>query len=144
MKYLLSSIIEHTNNISLKRKLIAAFFALTIIPFGAYSVINYVLTSNKLESDTIYSSSKVFEQAASFLEYKIQNILYISDIVKSDSLVQKVLKTNAGSYNVYEQTSDFEKLILLFLNLRNRSPIYPIRLYIPGGAVLFRSGNELF
>jgi two-component system sensor histidine kinase YesM len=138
--------VRHLNNISFKMKLLIFFFILIIVPITIITAQLYNNISSSNEDQILFSSGQVFEQTIALIQYKIKNVLNVSEIIAFDKeTVQKILKQKPEQYreNYVLQKSDYEKLAFYITNLQRNEDIYKIVFYVDS-ELMYSSENVNF
>lgn len=94
------------------------------------------------ENQVRFSVSQAFNQAGTFLQYKINTMVRISDVIHFNDSVQSVLTKPKDSYesDVYAQTADAAALDTYLGSLKNHEDVYRASIYIPGWFVYANQG----
>jgi two-component system sensor histidine kinase YesM len=124
-------LISFFRNLKLKYKLLLFNSALIIGTLGILSYISYQESSKTLNAEVLYSTKQVFEQTDSFLSYKLNKIIDVSDALALDSNLNESLSRDDNTYELPEQIKDFQSLSLNLSSFQNNDDIYRIRLFIP-------------
>jgi two-component system sensor histidine kinase YesM len=124
-------------------KLLAVCFALIFAPLGLLTLVMYGRIGDMMEEQMKRSASQSFQQASSYLAFKLSHMIDISDTIYFNTGVQDILvKYRAGdSFDIFEQTKDMRELDT-FLNSFLNGDIYRVTLYAPRGFLY--SGQGVF
>ncbi len=120
-------------NLTLKKKLLLSFFILIFLPLGLLTFISYVNVAKIYENQIRYSANQSFDQAYTFLSYKLNTMINTSDVIYFNSDVQNILSEDKTIYENDLVQQNIDMLILdKFLNgLNNSEDIYRASLYVP-------------
>lgn len=137
-------VVSFINNVSMRKKLFAAIFIFTAIPFGTYITYSYNESTDALVNQTVYSEEKAFEQALTLINYNALNVNKTMELIIMDEIVHDVLeRCIQESYPTIDQIRDFLKLKDKFINLEKNQDVGRIRIYVKNG-LLFSSENTHF
>ena len=120
-------------NLTLRKKLLMSFFILIFLPLGLLTFISYVNVAKIYENQIRYSANQSFDQAYTFLSYKLNTMINTSDVIYFNSDVQNILSKDKTIYENDLVQQNIDMLILdKFLNgLNNSEDIYRASLYVP-------------
>jgi two-component system sensor histidine kinase YesM len=124
-------LISFFRNLKLKYKLLLFNSTLIIVTLGILSYISYQESSKTLNAEVLYSTKQVFSQTDSFLSYKLNKIIDVSDALALDSNLNETLSRDESTYELPEQIKDFQNISLNLSSFQNNDDIYRIRLFIP-------------
>ena len=124
---------KYLMDLNIKKKLLLSYFVLIIIPLGLLTYVSYKRVSEILERQIIFSAMQTFEQTYSFLTYKLDNIINVSDVIIMDREIQDILTHDIESYEIGRQYVDASKLTIFFSSFQKNEDIYRIRLYVRDG-----------
>jgi len=132
-------------NLSIKQKWFLSCFLLTVLPFSLFITMNYIKSSNDLKLKLLFSARQAFDQTVSFIEYRITDIVNISDVIVADNRVQEIAGRPASYYATSrtDELTDYHYLYDLFTNLQSKTDVARIRLYLDNGAS-YTEGNPNF
>lgn len=128
-------LLKHLTNkhpLTIRRKLLTAFFMLIFFPIIILVVISYGSVTNSMEENIRYGAIRSFEQAYDMISYHINAMITASDVLYFNSNVQDVLKREKGQTDMVQQNIDMQTLEQLFNNLKDDDIVYQVSLYTPG------------
>lgn len=97
MKPFIKKLFHYINySMNLKYKLLLSYFVLIIIPLMVYSLVYSLNVSRSTISSTEYSANQMLKQTADLINYKISNIIYVSDQILYDNNFTQTLKQDMG------------------------------------------------
>lgn len=116
----------------MRYKMFITYLFLIAIPFTAFILINYHITSKDLENQALYSSRQVFEQGRSYMEYRIDTVRTYMSVIATNDKIQEVIRKDPSVYNENYGLWGFDlsQIRKQFLNARPSSDISQIRLYL--------------
>ena len=76
---------QRFKNLSLKKKLLLFYTALFLLPLLLISIIIYVEVSQSMTEKIQFSATQGYEQAKSYLEYKILEMIQRTDVVVTNN-----------------------------------------------------------
>ncbi|MGF7145888.1 two-component system sensor histidine kinase YesM [Anaerotaenia torta] len=141
---IIRSFVSFINNVSMRKKLFAAVFIFTAIPFGTYITYSYNESTDALVEQTVFSEEKTFEQARTVINYNALNINKTMELILMDETIHDVLyRCIQEFYPTIDQIRDFLKLKDKFISLEKNQDVGRIRIYVKNG-LLFSSENKHF
>lgn len=141
-------------NIKVKQKLLLSYFILIIIPLSVLTLLSYNLVSGAIQKQTKETAKQAFEQASTFLAFKINNAINTLNLVILDRdtsggstgyTTGDVLRrgTDLENYGIPKQVEDMKNLTRFLNNLKKNASIYRIRLYVHDG-LIYSDENDNF
>ncbi len=100
------------NNISLHRKIVLTYFFFVFILVGILAASIYTFTASTIRTQNTFSFQQGFNQASSYLTYKLNGISSSSDMVIYNVSLNDVLNKDLENYSVMDQIADSRKMIL--------------------------------
>ncbi len=130
----LKNMIYSFKNLTLRKKLLLSYFILIFLPLGLLTFISYANVAKIYENQIRYSASQSFDQAYTFLSYKLNTLINTSDVIYFNSDVQSILSKDKDIYenDLVQQNIDMLKLDKFLNGLNNTEDIYRASLYVPG------------
>ena len=119
---------------SIRAKLLLSYFAFIFLPLTLLAGVSTYQVSAMFEQQVRYAVGQAFDQGGTFLDYKINSMVRISDMVHFNEDVQAILTKPRALYekDVYAQTADASTLDTFLSNLKNREDVYRAAIYVPG------------
>jgi len=123
-------------NMKLRNKLMASLLLVSILPLFVYMLLASHKTSSLLSSHIRFSANQGFQQTVSFLSYKMQRIVNLSDVIiqtnRSDSerSIYTILKHETGSYDLHQQFQDMNYLTGYLRSFEDHVDVDRVRLYV--------------
>lgn len=129
-------------DMTIRKKLLLSYFVLIFVPLGLLTFISYVNVSRVYENQIRYSASQSFDQAYTFLSYKVNTLIKASDVIYFNSDVQSILSNNIYTYenDMVQQNIDMLKLDSILNSFKNNEDVYRASLYVPGGLMYSNQG----
>lgn len=129
-------------NLSLKRKMLLFYVGSIILPLIIISIVIYTQVSGSMIEKVRYSSTRSYEQAKDYLEYRMLQAIYLSDVVVTNSTIQNYL--GKTSQDVHEQLAMREVLQRTLQSLESSKQYLDIKIYIPNHLSDTRDGERIF
>ena len=118
-------------NLSLKKKLFLFYIILFLLPLSLFSMIIYVEVSREMTEKLHYSAAQGYEQAKSYLEYKILQLIQRTDtLVTNTSLKEKLSVDHSGQMDGYRQLALRSEIISYLQGMASTNQDIRLRLYI--------------
>lgn len=118
---------------TIQMKLMLSYFVLISLLLLLFASFSYIRVSDISRTQVQYSAKQAFDQAVTFFEYKVSNLIRISEVVYFDENVQQILKQSREIYadDIYAQTADIMYLNSFLSNLKNKTDVYRAAIYFP-------------
>lgn len=115
-------------NLSLKKKMLFIYIFSFVFPLIFLSIVIFTEISRSMIENVRYSSTRSYEQANDYLEYRIQQIIHMSDVV----VMNKEIKTHlsSGGRDVYSQMELREELGRAIREIEGSSQDLEIQVYV--------------
>ncbi|MDO4284556.1 MAG: sensor histidine kinase [Eubacteriales bacterium] len=133
--------IHYFNNLNLHSKIVITYFFFVLLFVGILSTIIYTFTSRSIYRQNIFSFSQNYNQANSYLAYKIDSICSASDMLIYNVSLNEILNKKRDSYSIIEQTADSRSLLHLLKNMQENRDIARACLYVPD-TLSYSDNNE--
>ena len=118
-------------NLSLKKKLFLFYIILFLLPISLFSMVIYVEVSREMTEKLHYSAAQGYEQAKSYLEYKILQLIQRTDtLVTNTSLKEKLSADHSGQMDRYLQLALRSEIISYLQGMASTNQDIRLRLYI--------------
>lgn len=91
-------------------KLLLSYALLILLSLGAFSLILYWDVSGIVRANAEYSQEQAYEQAHSYLSYKLYNIKKTSNLFTTNKELLELLARDDSDYSVAEQLLDANRL----------------------------------
>ncbi|WPX09378.1 cache domain-containing sensor histidine kinase [Anaerocellum danielii] len=139
-------IVNTFSNMSIKYKLFASYMFVILISFGIFSLMNYVIVGRDVEKQAIYSSGKIVDQTASFLENRVSSIKNVLNILALDSTVQELVNRPDDYYyeNIGNWLVDSQRFTKLFYSTCQNFDILSISIYMTQGLAKLSETDSYF
>ncbi|HEY5586153.1 MAG TPA: sensor histidine kinase [Ruminiclostridium sp.] len=130
----LIKLVQSFKDITIRKKLLLSYFTLIFLPLGLLTFVSYVNVSRVYENQIHYSANQSFDQAYTFLSYKLNTLIKTSDVIYFNSDVQTILSNKKDIYgnDIIQQNIDMLKLDKFLNGFNNTEDIYRASLYVPG------------
>lgn len=139
-------IVNMFSNMSIKYKLFASYMFVILISFGIFSFMNYVIVGRDVERQAIYSSGKIVDQTASFLENRVSSVKNVLNILALDSTVQELVNRPDEYYyeNIGNWLVDSQRFTKLFYSTCQNFDILSISIYMTQGLAKLSETDSYF
>ena len=129
------------NNSSLHRKIVLTYFFFVFILVGILAASIYTFTASAIRTRNTFSLQQGFNQASSYLTYKLNGISSSSDMVIYNVSLNDVLNKDLQSYSVMDQIADSKMILHLMKSMQESEDIKRARIYVPDSLIF--SGNNV-
>lgn len=129
-------------NLSLKKKMLLFYVFSIILPLIIVSIVIYTEVSKSMSEKVRYSATRSYEQAKDYLEYRMLQAIYLSDMVVTNSTIKNYLGKN--SQDVHEQLAMREVLQRILQSMEGSKQYLDIKIYIPNHLSDTRDGERIF
>lgn len=129
------------NNSSLHRKIVLTYFFFVFILVGILAASIYTFTASTIRTQNTFSLQQGFNQASSYLTYKLSGISSSSDMVIYNVSLNDVLNKDLQSYSVMDQIADSKMILHLMKSMQESEDIKRARIYVPDSLIF--SGNNV-
>lgn len=129
------------NNSSLHRKIVLTYFFFVFILVGILAASIYTFTASAIRTQNTFSLQQGFNQASSYLTYKLNGISSSSDMVIYNVSLNDVLNKDLQSYSVMDQIADSKMILHLMKSMQESEDIKRARIYVPDSLIF--SGNNV-
>lgn len=126
--------------LKIRDKLILSYLCLIILPAILLSVISYQRSSYAMEQQVIHSTKQAFDQAGTFILYKMTNIKDISSMLYMNKEVRKILNKTYSKDSISEQIDDYNRLMDIIQSAQNSREIYKIRFFLRSESLYSNQG----
>lgn len=131
-------------NLKIAHKLLLSYFILIIIPLSLISFLFYQSFSNFVTKNITYNAKQSFEQAYSFLSYKMNNINEISLVPIKNSELVNILDKDTDPKNLINQVKSMNKLLTILSSLEDNTNIARVKLYVLGDLIYSHDNKNIF
>lgn len=115
-------------NLSLKKKMLCIYLLSFVFPLLVLCVVIYVEISRSMLKNVRYSSMRSYEQANDYLEYRVQQIIRLSDVVVMNQEIKNYL--NSLGKDIYSQIELREEIGRAIREIEGNVQDLAIRIYI--------------
>ena len=132
---LMASLKKTLRDTSIRHKLLLSYIVLISFPLVFLVTISWRKISHGLRENMYGIVLNAIEQSASFLEYKLEYITNIADLIMLDSNLQQILTRDYGTYHkdYMQQSVDAHSLYDYFKSFEDNNDIFMVRLYVRDG-----------
>lgn len=136
MRLVFEKLIQRFYDLPLNQKFILSFFAFTIIPFALLFSVFYSDISDSEMSRAENNAKQAFNQAASYIEFKVKNVNDVINVVALDTQLNNIFMRNLNGYhNVWQdEKEDFDYLRQLSNRIKLQSDLENIVFYFSNPA----------
>ena len=129
-------------NLSLKKKMLLLYIFAFVLPLIILSVVIYREVSKSMAETVRYSSSRSYEQARDYLEYRMLQAIYLSDVVVTNSTIKSYIASD--DVDIHGQLAMRETLKRTIQSMEGSSQYLDIKIYIPDHLAGARDGDHIF
>lgn len=117
----------------MRTKLVLSFSVTIVAVFVLVMVIINYFIGGSYRERLVHSATQSYDQAYSYLETSIDNMLYVSDLIYYNGDLQRILTSDSftGDRNDAEQYREFLMLDNVFSTIERNESIYLARIFIP-------------
>ncbi|NBD24932.1 cache domain-containing sensor histidine kinase [Paenibacillus glycinis] len=121
-------------NMQIRRKLLISYFILIFLPLALMTSFSYKNVSRDYEKQILHSADQSFDQAFTFLSYKLNTLIKASDVIYFNADVQTMLTRDEHAFgdDYVQQNIDRQKLESFLSSFQNAEDVYRASLYVPG------------
>ena len=132
-------------DLPLRPKLFISYFLIISLSLGLFAYASYMSVSKGFENQVFYSAQQSFNQACTFIDYKVNSLVSASDILYYSEDIQSLLTKKLDTYSsdIIQQNIDMLKNSSFLKSFENNNDIYRATLYVPGG-LMFSDQNINF
>ena len=131
-------------NLKLVHKLLLSYIILILFPLALISGLFYKNFSSFATDHVTYSTKQSFEQAYSFLSYKLNNIKETSNILIRNNNIINIIKTDIYSKDDVHQMESMNSLLTFLTSLQDEINVARVRLYVPNGLIYANDNRNIF
>lgn len=124
------SLIHRIENIRLSRKIILFYVVFFLVPLLFIVAVVFQIASTLVLEKTTYAATQAFEQTLSFLEYKMERLRRVSDMVATAPTLNEILAKDPANYTDYAQVGDHEYIKVYLQTLEDETDAYRMHLYV--------------
>ena len=128
---LYNRLISIFNNFSLQKKIFYSYFFLCFLLISILSVSICTFTASSLRKRNTFSLQQNFNQAVSYLSYKLDGISSTSDMLIYNISLNSILNQTASTYSSSQQVNDSKEILHLLKNIQENDDITQARIYVP-------------
>ncbi|WP_068774239.1 sensor histidine kinase [Paenibacillus sp. FJAT-26967] len=133
-----SRLLQFYRGLKISQKLLLSYILLILLPTITISAISYQKTSKMLIDRVVESTQQSFEQANTFISYKLNNVKDVSSILYMNRSITEILGKSETGYSLGQQIDDYQKLSDIILSAYNSREIYSIRLFVDKDRVFLK------
>lgn len=115
---LYNRLISIFNNFSLQKKIFYSYFFLCFLLISILSVSICTFTASSLRRRNTFSLQQNFNQAVSYLSYKLDGISSTSDMLIYNISLNSILNQTASTYSSNQQVNDSKEILHLLKTYR--------------------------
>lgn len=130
----LRAIVGFFRHMQIRGKLLISYFILIFFPLSLLTFVAYKNVSSDYEKQILHSADQSFDQAYTFLDYKLKTLIKASEVIYFNPDVQTILTRNKQTFDkdFVQQNIDRQKLESLLNSLQNSEDVYRASLHVPG------------
>lgn len=138
---LFRSLLYRFNNISMHQKIVLTYFFFVFLLVGILTAAVYVFTSASIHRQSAFSLKQNFNQANSYLSYKLNTVISASDMLIFNASLNTILNKDFENYSALEQNTDSRTILHLLKNMEESDDISRACIYVPDR--LSYTGNNI-
>lgn len=132
-------------NFSLKKKLLVFYSVLFVLPLLLISILIYQEVSQSMMEKIQYSAEQSYEQAKSYLEYKMLMLIQRTDVVVVNStLTDMIQERTAKETDIHQQMEQKEYIRSYLQGVEGNTQNIRIKVYVPDEFVYSADGDYIF
>lgn len=128
---LFRTLLYRFNNISMHRKIVLTYFFFFFLLVGILTAAVYVFTSSSIHRQNAFSLKQNFNQANSYLSYKLNTVISASDMLIFNASLNTILNKDFENYSALEQNADSRTILHLLKNMEESDDISRACIYVP-------------
>ncbi|WP_308634970.1 cache domain-containing sensor histidine kinase [Paenibacillus silvisoli] len=146
MKKWFRSTVGLFTNMNIRGKLLISYFVLIFFPLALMTAISYKNVSRDYEKQILHSADQSFDQAFTFLNYKVNTLIKASDVIYFNDDIQTMLTRNKTDYenDFVQQNIDRLEMESFLNSFQNTEDVYRAGLYVPGWLMYSSQGFNFF
>lgn len=118
-------------NFSLKKKLLLFYSVLFLLPLILITVTIYVEVSQSVMEKVEYSATQGYDQAKSYLEYKIQQLIQRTDVVVTNTdLRRRIMPETISEQDLHQQLAQRDAIRSYLQSVESGTQSIRIKIYI--------------
>ncbi|GAB2693719.1 sensor histidine kinase [Paenibacillus thermoaerophilus] len=138
----LERLVRFFGNMRISRKLLISFLSMILLPGLTIAMIAYQKSSAMVERRVVESTRQSFEQANTFIAYKLNNVKDVSSILFLNGQLNEILRKRAPNYPLGEQIDDYQRMTEILRSVQSRE-VYSIRLYVANQGIYSRESISI-
>ena len=135
------SLLNRFNNISLHKKIMLSYFFFIGLLVSTLAISIYTYTAAAIRRQNVFSLQQNFNQALSYLSYKLNALSSSSDMLIYSADLNTILGIEPEERSDMQQIADSKTIISLLKNMQENDDIAQARVYVPDS--LNYSGNNV-
>ena len=135
---------QRFKNLSLKKKLLLFYTALFLLPLLLISIIIYVEVSQSMTEKIQFSATQGYEQAKSYLEYKILEMIQRTDVVVTNNSLRKQIEDSELLSDLHRQLAQKESIRSYLQSVESSTQSIRIKIYISDKLQMLFDGDYIF
>jgi two-component system, sensor histidine kinase YesM len=139
----MKNIFNKFKNLKIRNKILLSYLLVLSFTIVTITVLTYKRSAKVMESQAIESTKRAFEQANTFISYKLNNVKDVSSMLFMNKEIQTILSKSPYDYPLGEQIDDYNRLIEILNSMQNSREIYGIRLYVNSKYLYAGDGNKI-
>ena len=144
IKKTLLKCMEAFGGLSIRIKLMAAFFTLIIVPLSIFSLATFDKISNQLKDQTLTTETLAFNEAIRSMERYFSNMEIAANLILYDKDIYDITLKNLRLKDYESQLKDYNLIISKFNYLRMTTGIDKISIYLASDFPIAENSNSIF
>lgn len=126
-------IYERFSHAKIRTKMLLSYVVILLTAVVTVCFLMYFYMIRIYRTQLLYSADQAFEQAEEFLSYRVNSVLYVSDLMRVNENVQTILgkPKEEVENDIIGQNTDMMTLENYIYSICNSIDIYQISLYVP-------------
>lgn len=132
-------------NITLKKKLLLFYGILFLLPLFLISILIYSEVSRSMLEKVRYSAVQSYEQAKSYLEYKILMLIQRTDVVVTNQpLTELIGQGNVNNADIHMQLAQRESIRSYLQSVEGSTQSIRLKIYVDDDFIFSNDGDYIF
>lgn len=136
---------EWISHAKIRTKMLLSYMVIVLTAVITVCFLMYFYMLRIYRAQLLYSADQAFEQAEEFLSYRVNSVLYVSDLLRVNENVQTILGKPREDVegDIIGQNTDMITLENYIYSICNSIDIYQISLYVPD-YLIYSSQDVMF
>lgn len=124
---------ECFSHMKIRTKMLLSYILIFFIAVLAVGIFMYFYMTQMYKKQLLYSANQAFEQAQEFVSYRVNSVIYASNLIRVNESIQTVLKKPREEVekNIIQQNTDRMVMENYIYSICDSAEVYQISLYVP-------------